>query len=168
MLSRPLLSLNPARNLVKYPRTNHQRLSRPPSLAGCTRLLSFTRNDPPKPPPKPQPLAIRLLPTALQPDEQSSSSLKRIYQLALTEKKPLSMAIGLVSRCRNRAGSCHLTRLLSAPRFFLGFNVCAVYYWTAHRLLYFCNPSKHPHPVPMLLSPSYRRSCSVSLQQLQV
>lgn len=108
MLSRRLLSLNPAQRIPKYslnPCTNHQRTFRITSpYFIASRPLSFTRNDPPKPPPKQQPLAIRLLPTSLQPDEQSTSSLKRIYQLALTEKKPLSMAIGLVS---NTLAVCH-------------------------------------------------------------
>jgi hypothetical protein len=78
--------------------TNHQRTSRITSpYFVAHRPLSFTRDERPKPPLRSQPLAIRLLPTALQPDEQSTSSLRRIAQLALTEKKPLSIAIGLVS-----------------------------------------------------------------------
>lgn len=104
MLSRSLIYKlsTPAQIFPKYALntcTNHQRTFRlTSSHFAPVRPLSFTRNDPPKPPPKPQPLVVRLLPTSLQPDEQSTSSLKRIYQLALTEKKPLSMAIGLVCK----------------------------------------------------------------------
>ncbi|KAG9056840.1 ATP-binding cassette permease mdl1 [Serendipita sp. 407] len=81
------------RNSTLYRCTNHQRLL--PIVP--RRLLSFTRNEPPKPSPvKPKSVLIRLLPPAIQPDEKSSSSLRRIYQLALTEKKTLGMAIGLL------------------------------------------------------------------------
>lgn len=151
MLSRPLLSLSPSRSLAKYPLnpcTNHQRLYRLTSpILLSSRALSFTRNDPPKPTPKPQPLAVRLLPASLQPDEQSSSSLKRIYQLALTEKKPLSIAIGLVSIMHLATLPLHVLTRLLAPRFFFGFNVCTFYNRKAHGLLYLTKPSKHMSPL---------------------
>jgi hypothetical protein len=142
MLSRRLFSLNPTQRIPKYSLnacTNYQRTFRITFIA--TRPLSFTRNDPPKPPPKPQPLAIRLLPPSLQPDEQSTSSLKRIYQLALTEKKPLSIAIGLVSNTLMWLVTWILT-LLSICQLLVSSSVSMSVPFTIGRIIdYFTSPN---------------------------
>jgi hypothetical protein len=61
-----------------------------------------------------RPQLFGFLPASLQPDQESSSSLRRISALALAEKKPFSIAVGLVCHhfaCRKLVG-ISITELL--------------------------------------------------------
>lgn len=104
--------------------------------------LSSTANDH-----KAQPLAksetrskpkfIRFLPTSFQPDEESSSSLGRIARLALTEKKPLSIAVGFVSPDVLSSHIVYNTKIYyAATCFIVCVDVCPIHNWSADWLLH--------------------------------
>ena len=111
--------------------SDYNPLSTHTPLRLSARGVSFTSNPPPENSHTPEPTpggVSKLLPKALRPTTQSTTSLRKLVKLAVPEKKTISIAVGLV---------CHSALLpeiglnwwTAASRFLGRFNVCTVYNW---------------------------------------